>query len=106
MGTPNTEMRKSTSRKPARNKDERLEARLPVDLKELLKKAARLEGLSLSDFVINAASASARQIIRDHEIIELSRVDQIKLAEALINPPKPTAKQKRTAKWYLEELGK
>ncbi len=105
MGTTNADMRSTASRTAAK-KDERLEARLPVELKELIKKAARLEGLSLSDFVINAASVSARQIIREHEIIELSRVDQIKLAEALINPPKATAKQKRTAQWYLKEISK
>ncbi len=65
----------------------RLEARLPVDVHALLKRAAEIEGRTLTDFVVVAASAAARKVIEDTEIIKLSVGDQERFAEALINPP-------------------
>ena len=93
MSTPATEMK-------------RLEARIPATLKDLLERAALLEGRSQTDIIIDALGIKTRKIIRDHELITLSKADQIRFAEALINPPEPTAKQKRTAKWFKKELGK
>ena len=65
----------------------RLEARLPVDVHVLLKRAAEIEGRSLTDFVVAAASAAARKTIEDAELIKLSAEDQQCFAEALIDPP-------------------
>ena len=65
----------------------RLEARLPVDVHALLKRAAEIEGRTLTDFVVAAASAAARKTIEDAEMIRLSVEDQERFAEALINPP-------------------
>ena len=63
----------------------RLEARLPVDVHALLKRAAEIEGRTLTDFVV--AAASAAETIEDAEMIRLSVADQERFAEALINPP-------------------
>ena len=87
------------------NDMKRLEARIPARTKELLEQAARLEGRSLTDIVIEAIGAKARQIIQEHEAIDLGRDDQIRLAEALLHPPEATPGQKRAARWYLEERG-
>jgi uncharacterized protein (DUF1778 family) len=65
----------------------RLEAKLPVDVHALLKRAAELEGRTLTDFVVAAASAAARRTIEDAEMIRLSVEDQQRFAEALIAPP-------------------
>jgi uncharacterized protein (DUF1778 family) len=65
----------------------RLEARLPVDVHALLKRAAEIEGRTLTDFVVAAASAAARKTVEDAEMIRLSIEDQERFAEALINPP-------------------
>jgi|GEM_PF-2076289 len=83
----------------------RLEARIPARIKEQLEQAASLAGRSQTDIIIEAIGGKAQQIIREHEAIVLGRKDQIKLAKALLNPPKATANQKRRAKWYLEESG-
>jgi uncharacterized protein (DUF1778 family) len=64
----------------------RLEARLPVEVHALLKRAAEIEGRSLTDFVVAAASSAARKTIEDAELIKLSVADQQRFAEALINP--------------------
>jgi uncharacterized protein (DUF1778 family) len=84
-------------------KAERLEARLTPDLKELLLRAAALEGRSLSDFVVDAAATAARNLIQEYEIIRLSRRDQEAFVKAMMNPPKANRKLKEAARWYLEQ---
>ena len=52
----------------------------------MLKRAAEIEGRTLTDFVVAAASAAARKTIEDVEMIRLSVADQQRFADALINP--------------------
>lgn len=73
----------------------RLEARLPLDVYALLKRAAELEGRSLSDFVVSAARAAAQHAIERQEIIRLSARDQATFAEALLAPAQPNEELKR-----------
>jgi uncharacterized protein (DUF1778 family) len=73
----------------------RLEARLPSEVHALLKRAAELEGRSLTDFVVAAASAAARKTIEDVELVRLSAKDQEQFAAALIDPPKLAPALKR-----------
>lgn len=68
----------------------RLEARLPVHVHAILKRAAEIEGRTLTDFVIAASSEAARQTIETTEIIRLSLDDQRLFAESILNPPEPT----------------
>jgi uncharacterized protein (DUF1778 family) len=68
----------------------RLEARLPVDVHALLKRAAEMEGRTLTDFVVTAARNAALQTIADTEMVRLSLEDQQRLAEVILNPPPPT----------------
>lgn len=67
----------------------RLEARISRDLHQMLKRAAELQGRSMTDFVITAVQDAARRAIEEAEIIRLSLADQKRLAEALLSPPKP-----------------
>jgi uncharacterized protein (DUF1778 family) len=67
----------------------RLEARLPADIHAMLKRAAEMQGRSLTDFVVSAARDAAQRTIEDAEILRLSMEDQRLIAEALLNPPKP-----------------
>jgi uncharacterized protein (DUF1778 family) len=69
------------------NPTARLEARLPNDVHALLKRAAEIEGRTLTDFVVSAASAAARRTIEQADIINVSVKDQQAFADALINPP-------------------
>jgi uncharacterized protein (DUF1778 family) len=73
----------------------RLEARLPVEIHALLKRAAEIEGRSLTDFVVAAASSAARKTIEEAEILKISAQDQQLFAEALINPPPLTPAMQR-----------
>lgn len=73
----------------------RLEARLPVDVYRLLKRAAEMQGRTLTDFVVTAAREAAARTIEESEILRLSMEDQRKIAVAILNPPKPSAPLKR-----------
>lgn len=78
-----------TSVKVRISKKERIEARIPGDMKDLILAAAKMESLSLSDFVISSALSAARGVLRANAILELSTRDQVLFAETLITPPAP-----------------
>lgn len=65
----------------------RLEARLPPDVHALLKRAAELQGRTLTDFVVSAAHEAAQRTIAEADGIRLSLIDQTRFAEALLAPP-------------------
>jgi uncharacterized protein (DUF1778 family) len=73
----------------------RLEARLPSDVHALLKRAAEMQGRSLTDFVVTAAHDAARQTIESAEILRLSVADQRRFAEAILSPPAPAPALRR-----------
>ena len=88
-----------------RNTTARLEARLPAEVHALLKRAAEIEGRSLTDFVVAAASAAARKTIEDAGMIRLSVEDQRRFAEALISPPPLAPAMKRAIKRHRRLFG-
>jgi uncharacterized protein (DUF1778 family) len=83
----------------------RLEARLPHDLHALLKRAAEIQGRTLTDFVVSAAREAAYRAIAEEHIIRLSVEGQRQIAEAILNPPEPTPALRRAAKRYRELVG-
>jgi uncharacterized protein (DUF1778 family) len=74
----------------------RLEARLPADVHALLKRAAEVQGRTLTDFVGSAARDAAVRAIEETEIVRLSVEDQQLLADGIVNPP-PHAEALRRA---------
>ena len=83
----------------------RLEARLPNEVYALLKRAAEIEGRTLTDFVVSAARAAACRTIEETKIMRLSVEDQRQIAEALLNPPEPTPALKKAFQRRRELLG-
>jgi uncharacterized protein (DUF1778 family) len=83
----------------------RLEARLPADIHALLKRAAEIEGRSLTDFVVTAAREAACRTIEETEVMRLSVEDQRRIAEAILNPPAPAAALRRAFKRRRELFG-
>lgn len=73
----------------------RLEARISVELHASLKRAAEIEGRTVTDFVISAVQDAAQRAIEQSSVIRLSLADQECFAAALLLPPKPTAALKR-----------
>ena len=68
----------------------RLEARISTDLHAMLRRAAQLQGRTMTDFVIAAVQEAAQQAIAQAEIIRLSLADQECFAQALLSPPAPS----------------
>jgi uncharacterized protein (DUF1778 family) len=67
----------------------RLEARIAPEVHDMLRRAAAIEGRSLTDFVVAAASAAARQTIAEAEVLHLSGESAQALAALLLDPPAP-----------------
>lgn len=67
----------------------RLEARISTDLHAMLKRAAEIQGRTMTDFVVAAVQNAAQQAIESAEIIKLSMSDQVFFAQALLAPGKP-----------------
>ena len=65
----------------------RVEARIAPDALAIVRRAAELQGRSISDFLVAAALKDAHQIIEDAQIVRLSVDDQQRFAELLLNPP-------------------
>lgn len=66
----------------------------------LIRRAAEIEGRSISDFVVAAAQDAARRTMADIEIIRLSRSAQEKIAALLLDPPQPPAGLKKAFKQH------
>jgi uncharacterized protein (DUF1778 family) len=88
------------------NPTARLEARIPGPVHAMLKHAASLQGRSLTDFVVSAASDAARKTIEDIEILRLTAKDQRRIADAILDPPKPVSALLRAVKRYRKARGK
>lgn len=76
----------------------RLEARLPADVHALLKRAAEIQGRTVTDFVVTAAREAACRAIDENEILRLSVEDQRQIAEAILHPPAPAPALRRAFK--------
>jgi uncharacterized protein (DUF1778 family) len=73
----------------------RLEARLSPETLAVVKRAAEIEGRSVSDFVVAAARQAAQRTIAETHVLHLALADQQALAEALAEPPKPASALRR-----------
>ena len=82
----------------------RLEARISTDLHAMLKRAAELQGRTMTDYVISAVQDAAQRAIEQSEVIRLSLADQKRFADALLSPPEPTPALRRAMARHDELL--
>lgn len=85
---------------------ERLEARIPSELKDLYTRAAAVRGQTLTDFVVSTVTDVARRIVRESDMLELSQRDQLAFATALVRPPPPSTKLQAAAAWARDQAEK
>jgi uncharacterized protein (DUF1778 family) len=76
----------------------RIEARIAPDALAIVKRAAEIQGRSVSDFVVAAAQEAAQRTIEKTEIIRLSVEGQRAFAKAILKPPEPSAGLKKASK--------
>jgi len=88
-----------------RSRSQRLEARLSEEQKQLFVRAAKLQGRSLTDFVIASAQEAAIETVRTHDALRLSERDRQAFVSALLAPAAPTKTLERAAQRYRERTG-
>ena len=78
-------------------KDTTLLVRCDRSTKELIRKAAEVRGLSMSDYMRMQVKASAARDVLEAEtgILKLAKEDQIAFWQLLQRPAKPTEAQKK-----------
>ncbi len=75
----------------------RVEARIATEALAVIRRAAEIQGRSVSDFLVVAGQEAAHRTIEEAQIIRLSVEDQRRFAEALLSPPAPAPALQRAA---------
>ncbi|WP_081056081.1 type II toxin-antitoxin system TacA family antitoxin [Burkholderia vietnamiensis] len=73
----------------------RFEARIETDVHTVIRRAAEIQGRTMSDFVVSAAREAAQRAIADAEIVRLSVADSERFAQAILSPAEPVDALKR-----------
>ena len=63
----------------------------------LFQKAARIQGSTLTDFVVKSAVEAAKRTVREDEFVELTRRDRAAFVEALLTEATPSARLRKAA---------
>jgi uncharacterized protein (DUF1778 family) len=85
--------------------DQTRKARIAPDALAVVRRAAEIQGRSVSDFVVAAAREAAHRAIAETEVIRLSIQGQRELAALLLHPPQPVRALKKAVKRRRELLG-
>ncbi len=83
----------------------RLEARVSSDQKDFFQRAATLTGRTLSELVIDSTQEAAAKIVQEHEVIRLSREEQVAFVSALLAPSEPRTRLKKAVQSYRQKAG-
>jgi len=86
-------------------RSERLEARVPAELKDTFVRAAALRGQSLTDFIVSTVAEAAHRVLREQDVLELTRRDQLAFANSLTRPPEPSVQLQTAALAYRNRVG-
>jgi uncharacterized protein (DUF1778 family) len=78
-------------------KAERFEIRMSTADKNLIAEAARLRGMTPTEFVLKATLKASKRTVERVKVLKFSRRDQVRLLEALMNPPEPNERLKKAA---------
>lgn len=79
----------------SKSQSARLEARISQDLHMTVKRAAEIQGRTVTDFVVHALQLAANSAIAESDHVRLSIAGQESFANALLAPAKPNAALKR-----------
>jgi uncharacterized protein (DUF1778 family) len=76
----------------------RIELRVPPEQKAVIARAAALEHMDVTGFILKRVLPEARAVVERAEHLALSERDSLKILDLLENPPKPTERLIRAAK--------
>lgn len=80
----------------------RIGARLTPDVLNVVRRAAEIEGRSVSDFIVDAARIAAERTIERAQILHFSLADQERIADVLAKPARMTEALARAEASYAE----
>jgi uncharacterized protein (DUF1778 family) len=84
----------------------RLEARITREALAVVRRAAEIQGRSVSDFVVTAAQEAAQKTVTEIEVLRLSREGQEKFVELLLNPSAPAPALRKAFRRHRELVRK
>lgn len=83
----------------------RIEVRIaPAEL-AVVRRAAEIQGRTLSDFVVAAAREAAKRTIEEAHLIRLSIEDQRRFVDLLLDPPAPAPALERAKDAHARLFG-
>lgn len=82
----------------------RLEARISLETKALLQKAADLQGRTLTDFVVSSIQAEAQRVIQQHQTLQLSAEESKAFIDVVLNPHQPNEQLKSAVRRYKQVM--
>ena len=85
------------------NQLERFDIRIPSSTKQMLLKAAEVNGSTLTALVMSAAMDKAREILQAHQQFELNESDWQSFMSVLENPPAPNPELQKAWDEYHSE---
>jgi len=91
---------------PTTRRTARLEARITREALAVVRRAAEIQGRSVSDFVVAAAQEAAQKTVTEIEVIRLSREAQEKFVKLMLNPSEPTPALRKAFRRHRERVGK
>jgi uncharacterized protein (DUF1778 family) len=88
-----------------RVRGERLETRVTADQKNLIERAAALQGRTVTDFVLTSVQDAARRAIEEHQRLDLSVRDSEAFVDALLRPQPTNDRLRETVRRYRQATG-
>jgi uncharacterized protein (DUF1778 family) len=82
----------------AARRTQRIEARISPAALSIVRRAAEIQGRSISDFVVAAAQEVAERTVEKRQMIQVALADYDRIMEVLSKPPKITPGWKRAVK--------
>jgi len=87
------------------NRTARVEVRMSPDDLAVVKRAAEIQGRSVSEFIVDAAQQLAHKTIEETTVMRLSVEDQRLIMESILDPPEPTEALRRAFEAHRKLFG-
>lgn len=97
-------MRNTTKSARRSLKQDRLEARVTPEQKQLIARAAALRGSSVTEFIVASAQQAAADTIKDFELLTLHNEARDVFVNAILHPPAPNEAARKAAQRYKEQM--
>ncbi len=87
----------------SQSKNQRLDVRVNATSKQLFARGAEISGVTMSTFVLEAATHRAKEIIQEQETLTLNDRARDAFMDALAKPPSPNEALRRAAKQFRKK---